>query len=146
MTERGSRQLCRWELDGITGPVVVIDVLRAFTTAAYTFAAGAEAIHLVAEVADALAFKDQHRGALAISGDDDRLTAALIERARQSQPLAAERTAAALLTTMDAKRGVTLGPEHLPAIDIELAAEVDEFDLAMEVTAHDRGLRLEPRR
>ncbi len=45
-----NQQLMRWELDGVQGPIVVVDVLRAFTTAAYAFAAGAEAIYLVASV------------------------------------------------------------------------------------------------
>jgi phosphosulfolactate phosphohydrolase-like enzyme len=40
----------RWELEGLAGPVVVIDVIRAFTTAAYAFGAGAEAIYLVGSV------------------------------------------------------------------------------------------------
>lgn len=40
-----------------TGAVVVVDVLRAFTTAAYAFAAGAREIILVADVAEALRLK-----------------------------------------------------------------------------------------
>ena len=47
----------RWELDGVGGPVVVIDVIRAFTTAAYAFGAGAAEIYLVGDVQEALAFK-----------------------------------------------------------------------------------------
>jgi 2-phosphosulfolactate phosphatase len=38
-----------------TGVVVVIDVMRAFTTAAYAFAAGIREIELVATVEEALA-------------------------------------------------------------------------------------------
>src|SRR5262245_48867030 len=38
-----------------TGDVVIIDVLRAFTTAAYAFAAGVEEIELVATVEEAFA-------------------------------------------------------------------------------------------
>ena len=47
--------LARWELEGVGGVVVVIDVLRAFTTAAYALAAGAEAIYLAGGVDEALA-------------------------------------------------------------------------------------------
>ena len=46
------------------GLVVVIDVLRAFSTAAYAFAAGAESITLVSGAEEALALKAQTPGAL----------------------------------------------------------------------------------
>ncbi len=68
----GSQQVTRWELDGISGPIVVIDVIRAFTTAAYAFGAGAAAIYLVAGVDEALTFKDQHRGVLAMGEERGR--------------------------------------------------------------------------
>ena len=41
------------------GVVVIIDVLRAFSTAAYAFGAGAESITLVADVEEALSLKAQ---------------------------------------------------------------------------------------
>ncbi len=44
--------------------VVVIDVIRAFTTAAFAFAAGARDILLVSGVDEALALRSQHPGAL----------------------------------------------------------------------------------
>jgi len=44
--------------------VVVIDVMRAFSTAAYAFAAGAERILLTADVDEALALREQFPGAL----------------------------------------------------------------------------------
>ncbi len=40
-----------------TGTVIVIDVLRAFTTAAYAFAAGAASITLVGEIEEAIALR-----------------------------------------------------------------------------------------
>ena len=46
------------------GVVVVIDVLRAFSTAAYAFGAGAESITLVGEVEDALSLKTQIKNSL----------------------------------------------------------------------------------
>jgi 2-phosphosulfolactate phosphatase len=55
------------------GVVVVIDVLRAFTTAAYAFAAGAEEISLVATVEEALAlpgFRMGEAGGRLIPGFD----------------------------------------------------------------------------
>lgn len=48
------------------GLVVVIDVLRAFSTAAYTFHAGAKEIILVSGVDEALALRARIAGALAI--------------------------------------------------------------------------------
>jgi 2-phosphosulfolactate phosphatase len=63
------RQVNRWELDGVTGAVVVVDVIRAFTTAAYAFGAGAAAIYLVADVDEALRFKADHPGVLAMGED-----------------------------------------------------------------------------
>ena len=47
-----------------TGMVVVIDVLRAFTTACFAFEAGAEEIVLVSTVEEALALRQQIPGAL----------------------------------------------------------------------------------
>ena len=67
-----TRQLARWELDGVDGAVVVIDVIRAFTTAAYAFASGAAEIYLVGTVDEALAFKADHPGTLAMGEDHGR--------------------------------------------------------------------------
>jgi len=47
-----------------SGVVVVIDVLRAFTTAAYAFSVGAESITLVSDVQEAVALKGQMSNAL----------------------------------------------------------------------------------
>ena len=47
-----------------TGTVVVIDVIRAFTTAAFAFAAGAQDITLVGTVHDAFALRQRAPGAL----------------------------------------------------------------------------------
>ena len=49
-----------------TGMIVVIDVLRAFTTAAYAFEAGAQNIILVSTVEEALALRQRTSGALVI--------------------------------------------------------------------------------
>ncbi len=52
-----ARFMPRWQVAEVTGAVVAIDVIRAFTTAAYAFAAGARHIYLVDSVAEALALK-----------------------------------------------------------------------------------------
>jgi 2-phosphosulfolactate phosphatase len=64
-----ARHLGRWELGGVTGAVIVVDVIRAFTTAAYAFGSGAAEIYLVGDVAAALAFKASHPGSLAMGED-----------------------------------------------------------------------------
>ena len=225
----GGRQVLRWELEGVTGAVVVVDVIRAFTTAAYAFNAGAESIYLVSTVAEALAFKADHPGSMAMgeedglrpegfdfsnspsalrradlegvtlvhrtsagtqgvvlaagatrlwaaglvcasataaavnasglgeptyvitgcfaealetTGHDDRMTAALIERARLGEPLDKEPTLAALLTTFEAERTRNLPVEHSDPEDLALCGEVDRFDFAMEVVSDPLGLRL----
>jgi 2-phosphosulfolactate phosphatase len=56
----------------VAGPVVVIDVLRAFSTAAYAFAAGAQDIAVVGTVAEAFALRGQMPRAL-IMGEVDGL-------------------------------------------------------------------------
>jgi 2-phosphosulfolactate phosphatase len=58
-----------------TGAVVVIDVLRAFTTAAYAFAAGARRIRLVASVDEALAMKAKRPDAVLMGEDGGRRVA-----------------------------------------------------------------------
>lgn len=226
-----TRHLARWELAGVDGAVVVVDVIRAFSTAAYAFGAGAAEIFLVGTVDEALAFKADHPGSLAMGeergrrpsgfdfpnspamvrdadlegrtlvqrtsagtqgvvravdatrlwaaslvvasataravvrsghgepayvitgrfedrpsgGEDDTLTAALIERARIGEPLRADATSAALVGTEEARRTLALGAPHVDPRDIELAAAVDAFDFAMEVDRTDRGLRLTAR-
>ena len=119
-----ARQLARRELDGVEGAVVAIDVIRAFTTAAYAFGSEVSEILLVGTV------------------DEGVLTAELIEPARTARPFDAQAAAAALLATDEAAKTLALGPAHTDPSDIELAAAVDAFDFAMEVERTDRGLRL----
>ena len=66
------RFLPRWEVADVDGAVVVIDVIRAFTTAAYAFGAGAAEIFLVGTVDEALAFKAATVGSLAMGEDRGR--------------------------------------------------------------------------
>jgi 2-phosphosulfolactate phosphatase len=48
-----------------SGVVIVIDVIRAFTNAAFAFSRGAQAIYPVSTVEEAMQFKAEHSGALA---------------------------------------------------------------------------------
>jgi 2-phosphosulfolactate phosphatase len=68
----GQRFVGSWQVSGTSGAVVAVDVLRAFTTAAYAFGAGASRILLVDSVADALALKAQHPGVIVIGEDGGR--------------------------------------------------------------------------
>ncbi|HSP27406.1 MAG TPA: 2-phosphosulfolactate phosphatase [Ilumatobacteraceae bacterium] len=229
MTRHQRRHLARWELAGVCGAVVVVDVIRAFTTAAYAFGSGAAEIYLVGDVEEALAFKSSHPGTIALgenrglrpegfdfpnspamvrradlsgrtlvqrtsagtrgvvaatdadrlwaaslvcasataraveaagigeptyvitgrfedrpetSGDDDEMTAELIERARLGRPLDSAATSSALKATHEAVKTLALGPEHCDPTDIDLAATVDAFDFAMEVERTPLGLVL----
>lgn len=65
--------LAPWELpEELAVAAVAVDVIRAFTTAAYAFAQGAQAIYLVREVEEALSFKQRHPGALALGEERGR--------------------------------------------------------------------------
>ena len=55
-----------------TDTVVVIDVIRAFTTAAFAFAAGAQAIIPVNSIEDALAIRKRFPNSLVMGADKDR--------------------------------------------------------------------------
>jgi 2-phosphosulfolactate phosphatase len=68
----GGRFVPRWEVGDVAGAVVAVDVIRAFTTAAYAFAAGARHIFLVDSVADALAMKADDPNLLLMGEDRGR--------------------------------------------------------------------------
>jgi 2-phosphosulfolactate phosphatase len=209
------------------GAVVVVDVLRAFTTAAYAFGAGARRIWLVRSVQEALAVKAARPGTLAMGedrglrvpefdfsnspvevagadlrgrdlvqrtsagtrgvvaavaaqrrwcaslvcasataaavtasglgdptyvisgwtgdqrrGEDDRLTAELIERVRTGAPIRAGETAAAVAGSREAAVTRSLGAGHTDPRDIEFATRVDAFGFAMEAHRTPAGLEL----
>jgi 2-phosphosulfolactate phosphatase len=67
-----ARFLPRWQVADVVGAVVVVDVIRAFTTAAYAFAAGASQILLVDSIAEALALKEANPELL-LMGEDGGL-------------------------------------------------------------------------
>jgi 2-phosphosulfolactate phosphatase len=228
VTHDQARYLARWDLDGVGGAVVAVDVIRAFSTAAYALDAGAEAIWLVAEAEEAVALAASIPGALVMGevggrradgfhlsnspvhasqadvagrtivhrtsagtqgvvaatgaerlfaaslvcasataraveacglgapayvitgrfpdkpdgGEDDLLTAHLIERARLGEPLDAEATAIAVARSRESSKTLRLGGEHVHPDDIAYATDVDRFDFAMEVERVDGGLRI----
>ena len=223
-----ARYLAKWELDDVGGVVVVIDVLRAFTTAAYAFASGASAIWLVgtvdearelaAEIPGALTMGEDHgrrpegfdfsnspvavadadlagrvlvqrtsagtQGVIAAKnaerlfaaslvcasataravnatalgvptyvvtgrfpdtpdgGEDDLVTAQLIERARLGEPLAIPATQNAVATSRWAKRMAQMDEGDVHPDDIAYSIDVDRFDFAMEVERVGSRLRL----
>lgn len=67
-----ARFLPGWQAHEARGAVVVVDVLRAFTTAAYAFAGGARRVWLVESVGEALALKAGRPGTLAMGEDRGR--------------------------------------------------------------------------
>ena len=67
-----ARYAARWEVGEVGGAVVAVDVIRAFTTAAYAFGAGAQEIYLVDSVDAALRFKAERPGSLAMGEDRGR--------------------------------------------------------------------------
>ena len=77
-------------------------------------------------------------------GEDDLLTAQLIERARTGRPLQAEATADAVGRSREAFRTRALGDEHMHPDDFAYATAVDRFDFAMEVERVDGGLCIRP--
>ena len=68
----GARFLARWEVADVVGAVVAVDVIRAFTTAAYALAAGARHIVLVDSVAEAVLLKQADPDLLVMGEDRGR--------------------------------------------------------------------------
>ena len=64
-----ARYLATWQLDVIDGPAVAVDVVRAFTTAAFALAAGASRIWLVDSVPAARQLIEAHPTWLAMGED-----------------------------------------------------------------------------
>lgn len=79
-------------------------------------------------------------------GEDDRLTAELIERVRTGLDPDAAATAAAVAATPEAGRTLAVGDGHVDPLDIDYATDVDRFDFAMEVERVSMGLRMTARR
>lgn len=95
--------------------MVVVDVIRAFTTAAYAFGAGAEEIYLMDEVDEVLRFKAAHPGSLAMGengglrpdGFDFPNSPAMVSRADLAGRTLVQRTSAGtrgVVAAVDAQR------------------------------------------
>ena len=124
---------------GLTGAVVVIDVLRSFSTAAYAFAGGARAIYPVDSVAGARALRARIPGALtmgaagggaAIPDFDFSNSPAALLRVEPADPAPYLRR----VRYSDFGRRFN-DPERtdLPAADLDYCAIADRFDFAMRV-------------
>lgn len=75
VTGPSARFVPSWELREVSGTVVVVDVLRAFTTAAYAFAGGATEIWLVSGVQEAVELGASIPGAWVMGEDRGRRVA-----------------------------------------------------------------------
>jgi 2-phosphosulfolactate phosphatase len=111
-----TRYRAPWEIGEVTGAVIAVDVIRAFTTAAYAFAAGAREIWLVAEVDEALAFKARHPGTLAMGeehgkrpkGFDFSNSPVAMSRADVTDRILVQRTSAGTRGVVAARRATRL--------------------------------------
>ncbi len=72
MIRSEARFVARWDVGQVDGVVVAVDVLRAFTTAAYAFDAGATAIWLADGVEEAIALGEEIPGALVMGEERGR--------------------------------------------------------------------------
>jgi 2-phosphosulfolactate phosphatase len=79
-------------------------------------------------------------------GEDDLLTAQLIERVRCGDPIDAAATAKAVAETPWGLQIRDKDDEHVNHLDIRFATDVDRFDFAMEVERENNQLRLVQRR
>ena len=172
----GAKYVARWEVGDVGGTVVVVDVLRAFTTAAYAFAGGTSEIWLVSGVDEALALRRSVPGALVMgevlgrratgfdlsnspveiaaayarfpdqadSGLDDLITAQFVESVRLGRGPDPSQVAQQLRQTSEARLLMAATGDDGHPDDVTLAAQVDRFDLAMEVFRDDGKLRLRP--
>ena len=68
----GARFVATADAGEVIGAVVVVDVLRAFSTAAYALAGGARHVYVVGGVDEALAFKAANPGTLAMGEEHGR--------------------------------------------------------------------------
>jgi len=94
-----------------TGVVVVIDVMRAFTTAAYTFAAGVTEIHLVASVEEAMAipgFRMGEVGGRLIPGFDHNNSPSLLRGRRLDGERGVLRTSSGTRCVAEATRATEI--------------------------------------
>jgi 2-phosphosulfolactate phosphatase len=138
------RTVLGWRNAGeATGHVVVIDVLRAFTTAAYAFAAGIEEIELVATPEEALArpgFRMGEVGGRLISGfDHNNSPSGLVGRRLSGR--AVQRTSAGTQGVVGAMRAESLwlGSLVVAGATARALAGVDEVTFVATGAHEGRG-------
>ena len=111
-----ARYLPRWEIGDVPGAVVAIDVIRAIHQRRVCLRGGAREIWLVADVDEAVAFKRQHTGSLAM-GEDHGLQPAgfdfsnspvALSRADLSRRVMVQRTSAGTRGVIAARRATRL--------------------------------------
>ncbi len=124
---------------GTQGALAAVSAERLFATSLVCASATARA--LATESAVTYVISGRRRDELG-SGEDDYLTAKLVERARRGEPLRARSTAKLVASTQWARALRDIGPPDVGVDDIELATDVDRFDFAMEIERVDGGLRL----
>lgn len=138
----------------LKGAVVVIDVLRAFTTAAFAFAAGAREIFLVRSVEEAFALREQlphalvmgEVGGFPVDGFDHGNSPSEIEDSRLAGRTLIQRTTAGTKAVLEArgadvllaasfvcaeatvKHVTSLGPDHVGLVSSGKRAQFDGSD------------------
>lgn len=120
-------------LDGArsaTGHAVIVDVFRAFTTAAFCVAAGARDVTVVSMGENGILHSDE----------DDACAEYVAARLRGARP-----DTAAMIAQLWEHEDPNW-PEWFPRRDAELACEVDRFDFALPVTREDGLLVARPAR
>ena len=125
-----------------TGTVVVIDVLRAFTTAAYTFAAGITEIELVATVEEALAadgFRLGEVGGRLIPGfDHNNSPSQLADRRLSGRAVQRTGSGTQCVVSATAADEIWLGSLVVAAATVQSIADRDEITLVVS-GAPDEG-------
>lgn len=142
-------------LDGApeaTGTVIVIDVLRAFTTAAFAFDAGAEAISVVSTVEEAFAMREGHPERLIMGEEDglpvegfdlDNSPAALIGRDLTDRRLI-QRTSSGTQGVVRSRQATYLFATGLTCAraTVQAVRALDPREVTMVITgSHAEGLR-----
>lgn len=134
-----------------TGTVIVIDVLRAFTTAAFAFDAGAESITVVSEVDEAFALREDHpdwlimgeEGGLPVRGFDfDNSPAAFVDRDLNGRHLV-QRTSSGTQGVVRSRNADNLLASSLccARATVKYLSQLQPQDVTMVITgSHSGGL------
>ena len=134
-----------------TGTVVVIDVLRAFTCAAFAFSAGAKEIILVQETADFILDHAPDRVTFVITGlgenglgDEDLACADYLEVLLQGHQPDPEPFLRRVRESVVGQHFLSPDYPELPAEDIPCCTDLDRFDFAMPVRRKNDLLVMKP--